>query len=647
MTANLPIPVPSYQEGLPPGLPPGVRARLWLRGDWLGLRNERWYLWLHLDDGRVLAFYLPEGAGADDQALAELVAQVVTDDRGTLLEVRMGEGVAIPLYAAPAVALPALPWGDPRHDAARRFAEGLDQEVLSLLAGLNRHRHWDSLRNYNRLAALDPDLRERRLQALTRFPPLDAPLLLSAHRELDLTGGKRQAWRDPDGAVLDAIDQGRDLAGALARHYSLSRGLVRAPICATMWGGTALAHRRLLQLLEGIPAHRRPRHPDEFAPAMPLFITLNLLADDHTDLGRLGRTAFREGLAAVCAPLQAWFAPLGPALADCADFIRAAADRAVQIGPYPRGLTEHRFQLAWIEARGWRSLLAASRRWHERAWEPPVPVPVPAPGPSPAPWDPARLAAILGEYRKGEAQGRELGTAEELAREGETLHHCVAQYWAECRDQGTRIFALALGRERATAEYRFALAEARFDLAQLRGPYNAAASPALTAFAEALLAELNAPGHGPARAALARSLGARRGDRRSPWQLTRRLDPASERELAAVLAYLRPALAVGELVRECVAGYQFHGGIEPEPRMTVGDELELVREPDNPHDGLAVAVCWRGLRIGYVPRLINADIARRVDAGDRLACQLTRFDDQADPWERVAFAIREVPAEGR
>jgi hypothetical protein len=114
------MPVPSYQDGLPPGLPPGVRARLWLRGDWLGLRNERWYLWLHLDDGRVLAFYLPEGAGPDDLALAELIAQVVTDDRGTLLEVRMGEGVAIPLYAAPAVALPRLALG--RSPAWRRAA---------------------------------------------------------------------------------------------------------------------------------------------------------------------------------------------------------------------------------------------------------------------------------------------------------------------------------------------------------------------------------------------------------------------------------------------------------------------------------------------------------------------------------------------
>ncbi len=76
--------------------------------------------------------------------------------------------------------------------------------------------------------------------------------------------------------------------------------------------------------------------------------------------------------------------------------------------------------------------------------------------------------------------------------------------------------------------------------------------------------------------------------------------------------------------------------------MAVGDELELAREPDNPHDGLAVAVRWRGRRIGYVPRAINADIARRLDVGDHLTCQLIRLDDRADPWERVAFTIRQI-----
>ena len=611
-----------------------MRSRLWLRGDWLGQRNEESLLWVHLNDARVLAFRLPTEAFEDDEAVGELVEQVADDHRGTLLEARLGDGVAIPLYAAPAAPLPALPWGDPRHHAARRFAEGLDQAVLSLLASLNRHRQWDSLRNYNRLAALDPDLRERRLQALTRFPLLAAPVLLSAHHRLDFAGGKRHAWRDHDGAILDAIDRGRDLAGALARHYGISKGLVRAPICARMWGNTALSHRRLLRLLDGIPAHRRPRDPGEFAPAMDLFIAVNLLADDDADLGRLGGRAFRAGLAAVCTPLQARFAPLGPALADCLDFIRAAAERAAQAHPGPRGLTPHRLQLAWIETRGFASLLAASRRWHGRDWG----------APDPGTQDQA-LAAILGEHREGETHGRELCEAADLVREGETMNHCIAQYWAECRDRGTRIFALEMGAERATAEYRFALSEARFSLSQLRGPHNAEASRPLMAFARAILAELNALGRAPARAALALALGARRVDQGSGQRQARRLDPASERELAAVLAQLRPSVVDGEVLREFVAGYQFHAGMDLEPRMGVGDRLELVREPDNPHDRQAVAIRWGGEHIGYVPRRVNADIARRLDAGDRLSGHLTRLDERADTWQRLEFAIRQVPAQ--
>jgi hypothetical protein len=631
LIACLPSPVPRRQDCLLPG----VRSRLWLRGDWLGQRNELAFLWLHLGDGRMLAFRLAADAFGDDEAVGELVEQIAEDRRGTLLEVRLGNDFAIPLYAAPAAPLPGLPWGDPRHRAARDFAAGLDQDVLSLLASLNRHRCWDSLRNYNRLAALDAGLRERRLQALIRFPRLAAPILLSAHQRLDFAGGKRHAWRDHDDAVLDAIDRGRDLTGALARHYGISKGLVRAPTCAAMWGNTALSHRRLLRLLDGIPAHRRPRGPAEFEQAMPLFIAINLLADDAADLGRLGRTAFREGLDAVCAPLHARYGDLGPALADCQDFIRAAADRAAQAQPCPRGLTPGRLHLAWIETRGFRSLLAASRRWHDRPLDQP-----PADPP-----DPTRVAAIIGEHRDGEAQRRELCEAAELVREGKTMHHCVAQYWAECRDRGGRIFALMIGAERATAEYRFALSEARFSLAQLRGPRNADASHAMAAFARSVQAELNALERTRARAELALSLDARRPHRRSAWRLARPLDPRSERELAAVLAHLRPALADGELLRECVAGYQFHGGIDLEPQMGVGDALELVREPGNPHDHLAVAVRWRGEPIGYVPRRVNADIAHRLDAGDPLVCHLTRFDENADTWERVELAIRQVPAQ--
>jgi hypothetical protein len=612
--------------------PVGVRARLWLRAAWLGQHNEDAFLWLHLRDGRVLAFRLPGDAFGDDQTIGALVAQVSDDLRGTLLEVPLAQGVAVPLYAAPAAPIPVLPWGDPTQTAARAFAEGLDQQVLTLLAGLNRHRVWDSLRNYNRVAALAPEIRERRLQALTRFPVLVAPVLLSAHQRLDLAGGKRHAWRDHSDQVIAAVEQGRDLIGALGRHYGISRGLVRSPVCATIWGGTALSHRRLLRLLDGIPAHRRPHSPDAFEPALPLLIGINLLADDRFDLARLGHSAFRAGFEAVCEPLHARYPALGPALADCQDFAQAAADWAPGLHPCGRPVSAKRLQLAWIETRGFASLLAASLRWHEHPADPPPPLP----------GDRTRVTAILGEHRDGDAWGRELCTAAALAEEGAAMRHCVAQYWDQCRDQGTRIFALGLGPRRATAEYRFGVDEARFSLAQMRGPCNAEPGPKLAAFAGAIAAQLNALGLAPARAELALSLTARRS--RPAHRAPRRLDPASQRELTAVLAHIHPTPSDGELLREYVAGYQFHGGADIEVQMGVGDALDLIREPGNPHDPLAVALCWRGEPIGYVPRRVNADIARRLDAGQALGCRITRLDEGADSWERVEVAIRQAQA---
>ena len=62
-------------------LPPGVRSRLWLRGEWLPSRDAWAYLWLHPDDGRVLAFRLPADAFGDDGAIRELLGARVNSSR--------------------------------------------------------------------------------------------------------------------------------------------------------------------------------------------------------------------------------------------------------------------------------------------------------------------------------------------------------------------------------------------------------------------------------------------------------------------------------------------------------------------------------------------------------------------------------------
>ncbi|WP_296636134.1 MULTISPECIES: HIRAN domain-containing protein [unclassified Thiobacillus] len=88
-----------------------------------------------------------------------------------------------------------------------------------------------------------------------------------------------------------------------------------------------------------------------------------------------------------------------------------------------------------------------------------------------------------------------------------------------------------------------------------------------------------------------------------------------------------------------LAGFQYHAGRALWSQMRVGDALALVREPDNSHDTRAVRVEWQGHMIGYVPRRENADVARLLDRGQKLAARIVRLSDVRDPWSRVRFEI--------
>jgi len=93
-----------------------------------------------------------------------------------------------------------------------------------------------------------------------------------------------------------------------------------------------------------------------------------------------------------------------------------------------------------------------------------------------------------------------------------------------------------------------------------------------------------------------------------------------------------------------LAGFQYHQGKVHWEEMKVGDELALVREPDNPYDAKAIRVDWHGMKLGYVPRRENTDIARIMDNGTRLVARISRLMESRDPWQRLRFEIL-VPLE--
>ena len=54
--------------------------------------------------------------------------------------------------------------------------------------------------------------------------------------------------------------------------------------------------------------------------------------------------------------------------------------------------------------------------------------------------------------------------------------------------------------------------------------------------------------------------------------------------------------------------------------MRPGDDVELVREANNPHDALAVACHYRGIPVGYIPRQANQPIAAALEEGRDVTC---------------------------
>ncbi|WP_236640427.1 HIRAN domain-containing protein [Tepidimonas charontis] len=263
------------------------------------------------------------------------------------------------------------------------------------------------------------------------------------------------------------------------------------------------------------------------------------------------------------------------------------------------------------------------------------------------------LPALVGEWHDGGSAARELLTAQALQEEGEAMHHCVGSYWERCV-AGEPIFALTDAQgQRATAQYQpVVLASARdeitYRLVQLRGPCNQEVGKKLSRFASQLAKVINAPERQDARRAALAAIDTlrrlQRDARHAPALPA--LDATSRARLLPVLARLsfEPA-APGTLLVAHVAGVDYHDfprlEVQGLARFAAGDTLHVIREPDNPRDALAVRIDWQGHRLGYVPRPDNAEIARRLAAGEGLVCRITRFTPTAPNWRKIEVVITE------
>lgn len=88
-----------------------------------------------------------------------------------------------------------------------------------------------------------------------------------------------------------------------------------------------------------------------------------------------------------------------------------------------------------------------------------------------------------------------------------------------------------------------------------------------------------------------------------------------------------------------LAGFQYHAAPALWSELKVGDELDLIREPANPHDARAVRVEWRGMQLGYLPRVENAAVAAAMDRGEPVAARIAALVEHRNPWRRIRIDV--------
>ena len=90
-----------------------------------------------------------------------------------------------------------------------------------------------------------------------------------------------------------------------------------------------------------------------------------------------------------------------------------------------------------------------------------------------------------------------------------------------------------------------------------------------------------------------------------------------------------------------IAGFQHYDGALVLGKLKPGKKLKMVSERDNPYDPTAVELRYKKVKLGYVPRDHNEELARLAFFGHKgiYEARVLQVDLEADPWRQVRVGI--------
>ncbi|MFV0290172.1 MAG: HIRAN domain-containing protein [Mangrovibacterium sp.] len=89
-----------------------------------------------------------------------------------------------------------------------------------------------------------------------------------------------------------------------------------------------------------------------------------------------------------------------------------------------------------------------------------------------------------------------------------------------------------------------------------------------------------------------------------------------------------------------LAGFTFYEGALVFGKLKVGKKLRLVLEPENKYDPQAVAVYFKGYKLGFVPKNSNYSISKFLSCGFNVfEARIQRIDPTASPEHQVGVVV--------
>lgn len=90
-----------------------------------------------------------------------------------------------------------------------------------------------------------------------------------------------------------------------------------------------------------------------------------------------------------------------------------------------------------------------------------------------------------------------------------------------------------------------------------------------------------------------------------------------------------------------IAGFQHYDGASVLDKLKPGEKLKMVAEPDNPYDPNAIELRCGKMKLGYVPRGENGDLALMAFYGHKgvFEARVLQVVPEADPSCQVRVGI--------